>query len=77
MARPRKVRTLAAFGVVLMLAASVGGCGRRGRLLPPPDPNAPPEDAKSSDVTKAGVHKKPVNPPILPPDQPFILDPLL
>lgn len=75
--RPRTVRTLAAFGVALMLALSVAGCGRRGRLLPPPDPNAPPQDAQSSDANKAGVHRKPKNPPILAPNQPFILDPML
>jgi predicted small lipoprotein YifL len=59
-------------GVVLM-ALSVAGCGRRGRLEPPPDPSAPPE----STVTKSGVHKRPRNPPITPPNEPFILDPLL
>jgi predicted small lipoprotein YifL len=75
--RSRTVRTLAAVGVVLMLASSLGGCGRKGRLLPPPDPSAPPEDAKSTDATKSGIHKKPRNPPIIAPQQPFILDPLL
>ena len=32
-ARTRTVRTFAALGVALMLAASLGGCGRRGRLV--------------------------------------------
>ena len=77
MVRPRTVRTLAAFGVILMLASSLGGCGRKGRLLPPPDPSAPAEDTTSTDATKAGIHKKPKNPPIIAPQQPFILDPLL
>ncbi len=61
--------------VLLVLTAALGGCGRRGRLEPPPDPNAPPAD--KADVSKAGFHKKPVRPPITPPIRPFILDPLL
>ena len=59
---------------LLVLAAALGGCGRRGRLEPPPDPNAP---AETADVSKAGFHKKPVRPPITAPNRPFILDPLL
>ncbi|MBE7219348.1 MAG: hypothetical protein INR64_12815 [Caulobacteraceae bacterium] len=61
-----------AIGLVVM-SLSVAGCGRRGRLEPPPDPNAPPR----SDVTKSGVHKRPRNPPITAPHDSFILDPLL
>ena len=61
--------------LLLVLAAALGGCGRRGRLEPPPDPNAPP--AETADVSKAGFHKKPVRPPITPPNRPFVLDPLL
>lgn len=75
MARTRTVRTFAALGVALMLAASLGGCGRRGPLLPPPDPNAPPQ--AKSDLGKGGVRKRPPNPPIVAPKTPFILDPLL
>ncbi len=75
MLRPRTVRTLAALGVAAMLASGLAGCGRRGRLLPPPDPNAPAEDAQPA--SKSNIHRKPPNPPIRPPDQPFILDPLL
>ncbi len=74
MLRSHTVRTLAAFGVVLMLAGTVAGCGRRGRLEPPPDPSAPPPNTASN---KTGLHKRPKNPPILPPSDPFILDPIL
>ena len=60
---------------MLLVAVAVSGCGRRGRLEPPPDPNAPPVDAAAT--TKAGVHKRAPNPPIRPPDRPFVLDPIL
>ena len=73
--RFRSRNPLKAAAAILVLAAALGGCGRRGRLEPPPDPNARPSDA--SDVSKAGFHKKPVRPPILPPNTPFVLDPLL
>lgn len=73
--RPRMVRTLAAFGVAALLASSLAGCGRRGRLLPPPDPNAPAEDAQPA--SKSGIKRRAPNPPIRPPSDPFILDPLL
>ena len=72
--RFRSGKPLKTVAVLLVLAAALGGCGRRGRLEPPPDPNAP---AEASDVSKAGFHKKPVRPPILPPNTPFVLDPLL
>ena len=55
-----------------MLAATVAGCGRRGRLEPPPDPNAPPQED-----SKSGIKRRPHNPPIRAPDTPFVLDPLL
>ncbi|HEX4767851.1 MAG TPA: hypothetical protein VH414_16425 [Lichenihabitans sp.] len=74
MTRSRGVKILAAFGVALMLSSTLAGCGRRGALLPPPDPNAPPQDAS---VSKTGIHRRPKNPPIVPPNQPFVLDPLL
>ncbi len=59
--------------LVLLIAAAVSGCGRRGRLEPPPDPNAPPAE----ETNKAGIHKRKPNPPIRAPDRPFVLDPLL
>lgn len=68
----RHVRMGALLGVLLM-ALPLAGCGRRGRLEPPPDPTAPPQ----SDVTKSGIHKRPKNPPITAPHDSFILDPLL
>jgi predicted small lipoprotein YifL len=55
------------------MALSIAGCGRRGRLEPAPDPNAPPQ----SEVTKSGLHRRPRNPPITAPHAPFVLDPLL
>lgn len=71
---------------VVALALALGGCGRRGRLEPAPDPNnpfalgtpKPVEDAGNpADKGKAGVHRRPKNPPIEPPNEPFVLDPLL
>ncbi len=70
----RGVKVLAAFGIAVMLSSVLAGCGRRGALLPPPDPNAPAQDASAS---KTGIHRRPKNPPIVPPNEPFILDPLL
>lgn len=72
-------------GAVALLALSTSGCGRRGRLLPPADPDNPfateapgaAEAGQKDDKGKAGVHRRPANPPIRPPDKPFILDPLL
>ncbi|MDX7953893.1 hypothetical protein P7D22_22315 [Lichenihabitans sp. Uapishka_5] len=72
MAVSRHIRMGAVLGVVLV-NLSVAGCGRRGKLEPAPDPNAPVR----SDVTKQGVHRRAKNPPILPPHDSFILDPLL
>ena len=72
LARPRPNLALRSVILVLVLAAVLAGCGRRGRLEPPPDPNAPPQEAN-----KAGIKKKPPNPPIRAPDTPFILDPLI
>ncbi len=74
MTRSRSVKILAAFGIAIMLSSAVAGCGRRGALLPPPDPNAPPQDTSAS---KTGIHRRPKNPPIVPPNQSFILDPIL
>lgn len=72
MAVSRRVRRGAVLGLVIA-SLSLGGCGRRGRLEPAPDPNAPVR----SDVTKQGVHRRPKNPPIVAPHDSFILDPLL
>ena len=59
--------------LVFALALGVAGCGRRGALEPPPDPNAVQKPAPSNGEPAA--HKK--VPPITPPKTPFVLDPLL
>lgn len=76
MARPPSPSALRAVILVLAVGASLGACGRRGRLEPPPTPEsiAAAEKAKES---KSGLHKRPPNPPIRPPQQPFVLDPIL
>lgn len=79
----RRVRRGATLGAVA-LALALGGCGRRGRLEPPPDPNnpfaygypAPAADQTGGDG-KPVVHRRPKNPPIKAPVEPFVLDPLL
>ncbi len=70
--------------MVLMLASALGGCGRRGALLAPPDPKATAADSdaaaadgKANDVTKSGLHKRPKRTPTTVPTDPFILDPIL
>ena len=77
-----------ALGTVLM-ALTLGGCGRHGRLEPPPDPNNPfalgsddaPAQASTADQpgsnSRLGTHRRKKNPPIRPPHDSFILDPLL
>lgn len=83
----RRVRRGAALSAVA-IALALGGCGRRGRLEPPPDPSNPfalgtpapaADDANAGpdSKTKMGTHKRTKNPPILAPKEPFILDPLL
>jgi len=73
--RSRDTKSFKATLLVLLVAAVVSGCGRRGRLEAPPDPNAPPVDAAST--SRAGVHKRAPNRPFRAPDAPFVLDPLL
>lgn len=73
--RSRDTKSFKATLLVLLVAAVVSGCGRRGRLEAPPDPNAPAVDAAST--SRAGVHKRAPNRPFLAPDAPFVLDPLL
>ena len=75
----RRVKLGAALGVMIV-ALSVGGCGRRGRLEQAPDPNAQAKASESDQpgsMTKSGVHRRPKYVPITPPNEPFILDPLL
>jgi predicted small lipoprotein YifL len=72
----RRAATLAA-----LVAFGLAACGRYGPLEPPPDasaaakPAAPAAPATSADALSPQV--KPKIPPIVPPNQPFILDPLL
>ena len=76
LARPPSPSAVRAILLVLVVGATLGACGRRGRLEPPPTPEsiAAAEKAKES---KSGLHKRPPNPPIRAPNQPFVLDPLL
>jgi predicted small lipoprotein YifL len=61
-----------ALALIALIAVGASACGRRGGLEPPPDPTAV---AKPDDPTHPQVHHKP--PPIKPPKDPFVLDPLL
>jgi predicted small lipoprotein YifL len=71
--RPAKFSSkTSALVLIAIFAFSVSGCGRAGRLEPPPDPNAV---AKPDDPAHPQVHHKP--PPIVPPKDPFFLDPIL
>jgi predicted small lipoprotein YifL len=61
-----------ALALILLIALGANACGRRGALEPPPDPSAV---AKPDDPDHPRIHAK--APPILPPKDPFVLDPLL
>ena len=66
--------------LALLVALSLFGCGRYGPLEPPPDESAQakaaPTAARPAEPTMAAIGK-PKIPPIVPPNQPFLLDPLL
>jgi predicted small lipoprotein YifL len=70
-----RVRALA----VVCIAVSLAACGRIGPLEPPPNTTAAaaPAQAQTPDQTLNPQAAKPKIPPIMPPNQPFILDPLL
>lgn len=73
---PAKIRSkvnVSAFVFIAFIAFAAGGCGRRGALEPPPDPNAvaKPDD----DPAHPQVHHKPK--PVEPPKVPFLFDPIL
>ena len=70
-ARPRGAALTAAVALFLT------GCGRIGPLEPPPDANAPPKPAQTAEEATLNPQVKPKIPPVTPPKQPFILDPLL
>jgi predicted small lipoprotein YifL len=57
-----------------LLAATLAGCGRRGALEPPPDPSA---KAAAAPDSLSPVARPPKRTLIKPPQDPFILDPLL
>lgn len=76
LARPPSRPTVRVFLLMLVLGAALGGCGRRGRLEPPPTPESIAAAEKAKD-SKTGVHKRAPNPPIRAPDRPFLLDPIL
>jgi predicted small lipoprotein YifL len=68
--------------IVIALAAvlAAAGCGRIGPLEPPPDGSAagkPPASGAQGTMEAMSPQVKPKIPPITPPNQPFILDPLL
>lgn len=63
-----------------LVALAASGCGRIGPLEPPPDANAPPKPnptAAQNTQNALSPEFKPKIPPITPPNQSFILDPLL
>ena len=67
-----------AAALAALVAFGAAACGRIGPLEPPPDANAPPKPAATTPEASAGsAIGKPKIPPIVPPKQPFILDPLL
>jgi predicted small lipoprotein YifL len=72
---PDKIRSKTNAGALVLIALIAFGadaCGRRGRLEPPPDPNAV---VKPDDPSHPQVHRKPK--PVEPPKVPFFLDPIL
>lgn len=69
--RGRAAATLLA---TALLAAALGGCGRRGPLEPPPDASVP--SPTGDDGPQAGL-RRPRTQPIRPPHDAFVLDPLL
>ena len=66
--------TLKPRAALLTVAAALvlAGCGRRGDLEPPPNPNAVQTPANKHDMQPHRASQK-----IVPPTQPFVLDPLL
>ena len=76
LARPSPIPAVRAIALVLAVGVALAGCGRRGRLEPPPTPEsiAAAEKAKGA---KTGIHKRVPNPAIRAPNQPFALDPIL
>jgi predicted small lipoprotein YifL len=73
--------TRRAAALAALVALGLAACGRYGPLEPPPDasapakPVAPAANASTADALNPQLKQK--IPPIVPPNQPFILDPLL
>jgi hypothetical protein len=75
--RPGQIRarmSAGAFAFLLLIAVGASACGRRGALEPPPDPNAVAK-AANEDPNRPQIAHKPK--PVVPPKEPFVLDPLL
>ena len=63
-----------------LVALATAGCGRIGPLEPPPEASAPAKPAVSTapgSMEAISPQVKPKIPPVTPPNQPFVLDPLL
>jgi predicted small lipoprotein YifL len=75
--------TRRAAALAALLALGLAACGRYGPLEPPPDASAPAKpapataDANATTADALNPQLKQKIPPIVPPNQPFILDPLL
>lgn len=74
MARPPSPPAVRALLLLLAVGLLLGACGRRGRLEPPPTPES---IAAAEKASKSGLRRRPPNPPIRAPNQPFVLDPIL
>jgi len=73
---PAKFRSKLSASALLLIALVAFGtsaCGRRGKLEPPPDPNAVAKP--DNDPMHPQIHHKPK--PVEPPKVPFLLDPIL
>ena len=70
------VKTAALVAILGACAVSLSGCGRRGRLEPPPDPSvAQPVAEGTSGIDPTKRRRR--NVPIEVPKEPFFLDPIL
>ena len=76
LARPSPIPAIRALVLVLAVGVALAGCGRRGRLEPPPTPESIAAAQKAKD-SKSGIAKRVPNPAIRAPNQPFVLDPIL
>ncbi|MGO9740283.1 MAG: hypothetical protein ACLPN5_01970 [Roseiarcus sp.] len=67
--------------VAVALALALSACGRAGEPLPPPNPNAPSPSpsptATISPLLPGGGYSSEKAKPVVPPNKPFPLDPLL